>query len=432
MQSSSGPNVWFALPNASPAPIPSHHRLDHRALSVRSVAQVSTFPPRQCGLATFAAATGKALHLARPGWTLPMVAVSESAAETARLAARSEVAVPWVLSDVDSLVAVADEINRCQCLVLEHEFGIFGPNDGLLAIDLLDKVTVPVIAFLHTVLSNPSPGQRHVMIELANRCSRLVVMSESARRRLLDNYPVSPDQVDVIPHGAQAVPFVEPLRLDRVPVLLTWGLVGPGKGLERSIRAVAQLQGRGIDVEYRIVGETHPNVVLREGERYRESLQVLANDLGVGDRVLFDSSYRSVPDLVPVVQDADIVILPYDSRDQVTSGVLVEALAGGKIIVATSFPHAVEALANGAGFVVDHDDENGMANVVTWLIQHPEQARRVSRIALRKGSSMLWDAVGESLASLVERVVGVRTPIAASASDLVTASIREPVRAVRS
>jgi polysaccharide biosynthesis protein PslF len=280
---------------------------------------------------------------------------------------------------------------------------------------------VPVIAFLHTVLSNPSPGQRHVMIELANRCDRLVVMSESARQRLLDNYPVAPSRVEVIPHGAQAVPFVEPFRIGRVPVLLTWGLVGPGKGLERSIRAVAQLQKRGIDVEYRIVGETHPNVVLKEGERYRESLQRLAQELGVIDRIVFDSSYRSVEDLVPVLQDADIVILPYDSRQQVTSGVLVEALAGGKIVVATAFPHAVEALANGVGFVVDHDDEQAIANVVTWLVYHPEQARRVSRSALRTGSSMLWEAVGESLASLVERVVGADALRAGSVATTVAA-----------
>ena len=231
------------------------------------------------------------------------------------------------------------------CLLFEHEYGIFGGPNGNEILDLLDVVDVPVIAVLHSVLGRPSTAQRQILAAIARQAKRLVVMSNAARQLLLERYDVPESKVRVIPHGAHPVPYIEPFCHDRRPLLLTWGLVGPGKGLEHVIRAVALLRHRGIVVEYRIVGETHPNVRERNGERYRESLTELASVLCVADLVSFDSGYQTVRAFAGHIAGADIVVIPYDSREQVTSGVLAEGLAGGKIIVATQFPHAVEVLA---------------------------------------------------------------------------------------
>lgn len=381
----------------------------------RTVSLLSTYPPTQCGLATFAAATRNALLQARPSWTLPIIRVNGSPApqqlETPDVQAAPEVAATWRPDDARSLADVTRRINAGDCLVLQHEYGIYGGDDGSEILDLLASVRVPVIAVLHTVLTRPSLGQRRIIAELGKRAACLVVMSDAARDRLLRHYPVPAARVLVIPHGAHAVPYETPLVKERRPVLLTWGLVGPGKGLERAIDAVARLRVDGIEVDYQMVGETHPKVREREGERYRESLIERAKVGGIPDSVFFDASYRSVADLVPVIADADLVIVPYDSREQVTSGVLAEALAAGKAIVATAFPHAVEVLGSGAGIVVGHDDPVGMAGAIGGLLTDASRLQHMSRIALREGRRMLWPAVGESLATLVESVVGAAVKV---------------------
>ena len=377
--------------------------------SACTVSLLSTYPPTQCGLATFAAATRAALLLSRPSWSLPVIRATGS--PSTPIVSSPDIAADWRPSDARSLRHVSRRINDSDCLVLQHEYGIYGGNDGNEVLDLLDNTSVPVIAVLHTVLSRPSLGQRRIIAELGRRAACLVVMSDAARDCLLRHYPVPASRVLVIPHGAHPVPYEMPLRKDRRPVLLTWGLVGPGKGLERAIDAVARLHRAGVEIDYRIVGETHPKVREREGEQYRDSLIARASANGVRDAVSFDASYRSVADLVPLIADADLVVVPYDSREQVTSGVLAEALAAGKAIVATAFPHAVEALGSGAGIVVGHDDPVAMADAIGSLLTDPTRIQHMSRVALREGRRMLWPAVGESLATLVESVVGAAATV---------------------
>jgi polysaccharide biosynthesis protein PslF len=372
----------------------------------RSVAMVSTYPPLQCGLATFAAASRDAIQNARPSWHLPIVQSSVSVDnETPIEFRRSEVRTVWRANSAASLIRAGHVLSAADCIIVQHEYGIFGGNDGCEIIKLLDQTDVPAIAILHTVLNAPSLGQRQVVAALGRRCASIVVMSESARQRLLLRYLVPPEKVVVIPHGAHPSPFRMPLSDGATPRLLTWGLVGPGKGLERAIDAVAILRSQHVDLQYSIVGETHPNVRRRDGESYFHGLITRTEDLGVADCVTFDPTYRTVAELVLLVAQADVVVIPYDTKEQVTSGVLVEALAAGKPIVATNFPHASETLRDGAGIVVDHDDPAAMAQAIFDIIRSPQRAQQMSAIALREGARMLWPVVGESMASLVEDVL---------------------------
>ncbi len=373
-----------------------------------AVGLLSTYPPTECGLATFAAASRTPLAHARPSWDVSIIEACAAVTSRAPLApshSAPEVSVRWWPSCRRSFNAAVAFGRQLDCLIVEHEFGIYAGSDGSDVLELLDAIDVPVVAVLHTVLRSPTPGQRAVVDRLGERSEAIVVMSEAARGTLLRNHPMLLGSTVVIPHGAHWARYRDPLGSGRSPLLLTWGLVGPGKGLELAIDAVADVVASGVPVRYRICGETHPKVRAQEGERYRRSLVERVRALGLEGIVTFDDRYRSVPELLGVIEEADLVLIPYDSREQVTSGVLVEALAAGKAVVATAFPHAREALATGAGIVVTHDDRPAMASAIVRVLTEPGCAVRMSRQARAGGAPMLWPAVGEALAALVEAVV---------------------------
>jgi len=217
---------------------------------------------------------------------------------------------------------------------------------------------------------------------------RVVVQSVAARARLLEQYLVAPERVRVIPHGARANLSAEQSRGDgsRAPVILTWGLLGPDKGIEWGIDAIARLGNLEPAPRYVVVGQTHPRILAAAGEAYRESLLTRAAALGVGELVEFDNAYHDTRSLLARVREADIVLLPYRSRDQVVSGVLVEALASGKPVVATRFPHAEELLAEGSGLVVPHEDAGAIAEALRSLLADSALASRAAAVARTSGA----------------------------------------------
>ncbi len=235
-----------------------------------------------------------------------------------------------------------------------------------------------------------------------------VVQSQAALQRILAVHDANPDAVVMIPHGA-APNFSGPVLQDiRRPSVLTWGLLSPGKGIEHGIAAIARLGIHTPPVSYIVAGETHPKVRAAHGEQYREALKARAFVLGVAGRVQFDDAYRDWESLAALVRSVDVVLLPYDSRDQVSSGVLVEAVASGKPVVATRFPHAVELLADGAGILVDHGDVEGMAHTLERVLYEHGLAGRMASAARTAAQPLLWPAVGASYRSLVNRVVAAR------------------------
>ena len=362
---------------------------------------VSTFPPTQCGLATFAASlrAGLVRHPGTEGIVVRLV-------ETPEPRPAPEVVAEVVMGDRAALHRGAARLNQCDIAILQHEYGVYGGADGDEILVLLDALEVPSIVVLHTVLVTPSRNQRSILEAVVAKADSVVTMSTTARDRLAAGYDVDLRKISIIAHGAPvAGPTVATSLRGARPVVLTWGLLGPGKGIEWGIEAMARLRDLGPMPQYVIAGQTHPKVVLREGETYRASLQERAHRLGLGDAIVFDGRYRDAPALAQLVQAADVVLLPYDSVDQVTSGVLIEAVAAGKPVVATRFSHAVELLGDGAGIVVTHRSPEQIALALRTVLTQGEVAAEMARAAARTAPRLSWAAVAHQYEALAARLI---------------------------
>ena len=369
-----------------------------------SVGFVGTYPPTKCGIATFTASLAKAIAPAGSG---RRAVVISCVGMPGMLRYPSEVAAELVSGSSASRGAVADVLNELDVVVLQHEFGIFGGEDGSEAVDLVASLSVPVIVVLHTVPRHPTPGQREVVERLAQLADQVVVQSSAARSRLLEMHKIEPKGVCVIPHGAPAnltaaVSTPDPARS---PVVLTWGLLGPSKGIEWGVEAMALLRDVEPRPRYVVAGQTHPRILETWGEEYRESLVAQAVALGVDHLVEFDNAYRDTASILARIREADIVLLPYLSREQVVSGVLVEAIASGKPVVSTRFPHAQELLGQGSGILVPHESAEGIADALRRLLTDPVLAFRTAAVSRRQAPSLFWENVGASYLRLASKLV---------------------------
>jgi polysaccharide biosynthesis protein PslF len=352
-----------------------------------TIGMVSTYPPTQCGLATFSAALIEHLHLSSGSLGVVQV-VDEPEPRFGR-----DVVAQLVNGSPDSAGSAVRRLNDFDVVVVQHEYGIYGGPDGIDVLDIIDALTVPAIVVMHTVLQDPTERQRHILLRLLALADVVVTMTHTARRRLLSSYGADPAQVVVIPHGAVdhgPIVAVERDPADR-PVVLTWGLIGPGKGIEWAIDAMAGL--RDLQPRYLVMGRSHPKVVQRDGEAYRDGLVQRARDAGVHDIVELDGRYLSGAELAELVRQADVVLLPYDSREQVTSGVLIEAVAAGRPVVSTAFPHAIELLADGTGLVVPQRDPAALEAALRRVLSEPGLADDLAEQAAQKAPELLWAAV---------------------------------------
>jgi len=371
----------------------------HRPLRI---AFVGTYPPTACGIATFTESLRSAV-VQLDSTDIETCTPRGEQAGIIRLVNRVSVEPPreviaeWVRGSVASVRDATRAAAEYDCVILQHEFGIYAGPDGDEVVEFLRSCPVPVMVVLHTVLASPTSSQHRVMEQILAAADLAVVQTRAARDRLLARHDTQRARLAIIPHGA-AANFDGP-RSDSMPadpVLLTWGLIGPGKGIEHVIRAVAIIcSGGAMSPSYLVVGRTHPNVLACEGERYRDYLLALADELGVGHRVRLDASYLDWAALRATVRSADLVVLPYDSRDQVTSGVLVEAMASARPVVATAFPHAIEALASGAGTVVPHANPAALAEALDAILASPERSSEMCRVAQAEAASFLWPRVGQ-------------------------------------
>jgi glycosyltransferase involved in cell wall biosynthesis len=362
---------------------------------------LSTYPPTRCGLATFTAALASAL----PGRSDPdsrVVRVDDLIPTgPASPAPRTSVVGDLRPGDARSRADAALALSACDVAVVQHEYGIYGGRDGDEILDVLAKVTSARIVVLHTVREAPTAHQRWLLERVAGLASAVVVMTDAARDTLARRYTVSMAKVHVIPHGVAAWRSRPSLAIaagDR-PMVLTWGLLGPGKGIEWGIRALAEQPGVTPSPRYVVAGQTHPKIVSESGEAYRESLASLARELGVESQVEFDGRYRDEHELASLVAEADAVLLAYDSREQSTSGVLVEAIAAGKPVIATRFPHAVELLSGGGGVLVGHQDPRAIADALHRILDRRDQALATVRVESSLPPSS-WETVAEQYREL--------------------------------
>lgn len=358
---------------------------------------LSTHPPTQCGLATFSMALADGLRA--NSVDVDIVRIADGTAST-----DSRVVGELVNGDPASVAATCERLNRCDLAVIQHEYGIYGGTDGDEVLDIIAGLRVPSIVIVHTVVKNPTVHQRQVLESLAEAASRIVVMSEAAKVRLSHGYSVDRRKVSMIPHGATVIANAQVKRSGR-PTLLTWGLLGPGKGIERVIEAMPSLRGLPGRPRYLVAGRTHPKVLAADGEGYRNGLIEQARRLGVSDAVSFDSGYQSFSTLTALIQSSAAVVLPYDSTDQVSSGVLVDALANGRPVVATAFPHAVELLDCGAGVAVPHDDPQALATALRRVLTEPRLAGAMAASARQLAPTLAWPVVAKTYLSLAQQLL---------------------------
>ena len=383
------------------------------------VTHVSTYPPRACGLATFARDLRSGLIAA--GATADVVSVVREPAGAARA---PEVVYEVRQAERADYLAAAEFINAGSASVVsvEHEFGIFGGSEGLYVLDLMDAVRVPVVTRLHTVLPDPPLHYRGALDAVVARSARVTVMTETARRILRDVYGVDPEGVDVIPHGT---PDLDPDRPDGLrerlglsgrTVLLTFGLLGPSKGIEFAIEALERAVAVQPDVLYVILGATHPEIVARQGEAYRESLVEEVARRGLAGHVRFENHYVDTPELWDWLRAADVYVSPYPNLDQITSGTLSNALAAGLPVVSTPYLHAAEVLRGGAGLLAADVEAFGAA--LARVASDPEARAAAAAKARAYGATTAWPAVGKAvLASFETALAAPRPPQAPTPDD---------------
>jgi len=363
---------------------------------------VSTFPPTQCGLATFTAALRSALlrSTTDEGWVVRLV-------DAPTPLPGHPVVAQLISGDSASLRQSAAQLNLCDVAIMQHEYGVYGGADGSEILHLLDQVRVPCVVILHTVLTDPTPHQRQVLESVIAKADAVVTMTMAARERLAAGYAADMTKVCIIAHGAPAIQttMAEPTFRTGQFTVLTWGLLGPGKGIEWGIGAMALLRDLQPMPRYMVAGQTHPKVLLREGEAYRDRLREQVRQTEMGSWITFDDQYRNTGALASLVHSADVVLLPYDSTEQVTSGVLIEAVAAGKPVVATQFPHARELLAGGAGLLVPHRDPASIAEALRSVITHGDVMTKMAAAATATAPQVMWPAIAERYRELAGRLI---------------------------
>lgn len=371
---------------------------DRRVRTTPSFGILSTYPPTACGIATFSAALRKGLDANGADVGVVRVADGLNAGDRA------------VVGELDngsprSVAAASQLLNRYDVAIVQHEYGLYGGVDGDEVLEVLEGLEVPSIVIAHTILSHPSPHQRSVLEAVAAAANQVIVMSDAAQERLCELFDVDPEIVTTIPHGAAIPTGRAPHASEPRPTILTWGLIGPGKGIERVIDAMASLHQLPCRPRYLVAGQTHPRVLAADGEAYRNARIEQAARIGVADSVVFDATYRDVASLTSLIQSCAVVVLPYDTADQVTSGVLVDAIAAGRPVIATAFPHAVELLATGAGIVVDHDDPAALVSALRRVLVEPGLADSMAAEAARLAPHMGWSVVARAYAEMGQRLL---------------------------
>lgn len=375
----------------------------------RRIALIGNYAPRKCGIATFTTDLTEQLARFRPEIAVDVWALEDAGSPLTY----TGVAGTIERQDPADYARVAEAIDAsgADAVWLQHEYGIFGGPDGEMVCDFVDRIAAPLILTCHTVLGEPSERQRQILEHLVRRASRIMVMSQRSRDLLIERYHAAPAVVEVIEHGAPDRPFgrEEEFKARRGlagrPVLMTFGLLGPSKGVETVIEALPAILEKHPTVLYRIVGATHPNLVARDGESYRESLKALAERLGVAHAIEWDESFVATEQLLDQLEACDIYLTPYPGMQQSTSGTLSYAVALGKAVISTPYVHARELLADGVGVLIEPRSAQVIADAVTGLLDDHYALAAVKARAYARGRETIWPRFAAASAALIEHAV---------------------------
>ncbi len=373
------------------------------------IALIGTYQPRQCGIGSFTKNLYDSLAAGHHAPESFVVAINEPGG-----AHPYPPEVRFIIDQDahDTYLAAAAFINQSgvDICIIQHEYGLFGGQNGAYILSLLHRLDVPVVSTLHTVLKEPNHNELYIVKEITEISKRVVVMAHKAVELLKDNYGIPATKIVVIPHGVPEWRFDretmrQQLGLAGRKVLLTFGFVGRNKGIETVIGALPTIVAQYPETVYLVLGKTHPNVIKHAGEEYRLFLRRLVKELGMESHVIFLDQYASQQDLFKYLSTTDIYVTPYLNEAQITSGTLTYALGVGSAVVSTPYWHAAELLANQRGALFDFGAEDQLAEVVLDLFDHPAKLASMRSKAVRFGKAITWPKTGKAYRKLAQQVI---------------------------
>jgi glycosyltransferase involved in cell wall biosynthesis len=373
--------------------------------NIHRVAVLGNHLPRQCGIATFTTDLSDAIAAVGPDLDCFVLAMNDGRHQHAY---PGRVRFELTDSDTGAYLRAADflNVNAVDVISVQHEYGIFGGKAGSHLLPLLRELRMPIVTTLHTILPTPNLQQRRVMDEIVKLSDRLVVMTAGGADLLREVHGVDEEKIDVIPHGIPNIQFAgskNRIGVEGRPLILTFGLLSPDKGIEHVIDALPAILAHYPDVVYIVLGATHPHIVEQHGETYRLMLEDRAKRLGVDGNVIFHNRFVSQVELSEFLAAADIYVTPYLNPEQITSGTLAYALGAGKAVISTPYAYARELLADGRGILVPWKDPAAIATEIVGLLDHPEKRMELRRLAAEHGRAMLWPSVAHSYLRTFER-----------------------------
>jgi glycosyltransferase involved in cell wall biosynthesis len=396
----SGPSTFTAGESRQKSDLPG---------PLKRVAFLGNSLPRRCGIATFTTDLHDAVKNGRPSLDTSIIAMTDTGRQY-------EYSSSVCLQIRES--AIADYLNAARFLndgafdlvCLQHEFGIFGGPAGDYILALLSRLNMPIVTTFHTILSHPDPDQRRVTEEICRLSEKVVVMAEKGWEFLQSQYGVAPSKIAVIPHGVPDFPFVEPdkakaeLGFSGRPVILTFGLLGPSKGIDRMIEAMPLILEQCPDALYVVLGATHPKLLQIEGETYRETLSRRVRELAIETNVLLLDQFVDQAELLRFISMCDVYVTPYVNEAQMTSGTLAYSFGLGKAVVSTPYWHARELLADGGGVLVPFEDIPAMGKAVSGLLADDNLRLALRHHAYASSRGMTWQATAKLYLALFEAV----------------------------
>lgn len=373
------------------------------------IVNIGTYPPKQCGIATFSMDLRKSLI--QSGCEVKILSVSDGTQEY--------VYPPEVIFNIrqnykSDYMKAAQYINSLplvDLVIIQHEYGIYGGQDGDMIIDLVKLLRRPYVLVTHTVLPQPSKHQKQVLNHLCHRAAGIVCMTNRSANLLADLYEAPREVTSVIAHGVPEFPVMSSRMLKRRlgydgrEIISTFGLIGPGKGLELGIQAMREVASKFPQALYLILGQTHPMLKRQEGEKYRTMLENLVDDLSLGENVSFVNRFLSDGELGQFLYLTDIYLSPYPNRDQAVSGTLAFAMGCGRAIVSTSYSYALEALSGGKGLIAHQADPHELAGLVINLLEDKHLKKRLQAAALSIGGNWTWPNVGRNYTAFFHRIL---------------------------
>jgi glycosyltransferase involved in cell wall biosynthesis len=377
------------------------------------IAYIGTYPPRECGIGTFTMNLYESMVEddiiatdSREGFIIALNdhELTYDYPEEVKLTIRQE-------HQRDYLEAVKFiNLSGADLCILEHEFGIFGGNNGVYILPLLHRLNIPLVVTLHTVIKTPSYDEKAVLVEICKMAQKIVVMSHKAIEFLTTIYKVDKRKIVYIEHGVPDIHFIQHLskkefNLENKKVLLTFGFISRNKGIETVIKALPKVVEKYPEFLYMVLGKTHPNVLRHSGEEYRIYLQHLVKSLNLSEHVFFLNEFINEKELFKYLSASDIYITPYLNEAQITSGTLSYAVGAGTAVVSTPYWHATELLADGRGRLFDFNDSDGLSTILLELLDSPDVLKTLREKAYNYGKETTWHKTGEKYTAVAENIL---------------------------